>query len=172
MRTYLLLLTPSYLLILLGNYFLGTNKIIEAHKNGFNGGMCGACQSCFESICNSRSGFDFYYLFFGFLLFAFVVGFINAFEDRKLSTSLLIVALSSIGYLISTELIIQIFDIPVLYTHFMEGRQSLDAFFTISGFFVIVSLFFSVVAGLAGNVAGFPALLIRRKLLKNGRLFQ
>jgi len=39
-------------------YFLGTNRIIGAHQNQFGGWSCGACQSCIQPICDSKSGFD------------------------------------------------------------------------------------------------------------------
>lgn len=163
-----ILIIFTYLLILVANYFLGTNDIIDAHQNQFRGGMCGACQSCFEPICNSKSGFDINYLYFSLLFFTLIVGFINVIFDKSLSFSLLIVIASALGYFIVTEMIIKTFNIAVLYTSFTEGRQSLlpSAFSTVNIEFNIPPLFFSIITSLVGNIIGFPFLLAKKKFVK------
>jgi len=93
---------------------------------------------------------------------------INVILDKKLLNSLLIVFTSAIFYLVFTEIIIKIFGIPVLYTHFQEGRQSLSfsAFSKFNIGYNIFPLFFSIISGLTGNIIGFTFLIIRKKLFK------
>jgi len=161
-----LLIIFIYLLILIGNYFLGTNRIINAHQIR----SCEVCQSCIQSIqpiCNSKSGFDIYYLYLGLLVFTFIIGFINVILDKKLVTSILIVLISAISYLVITEIIIKIFAIPVLYTHFQEGYQwlSFGAFSELIELNIFL-LFFSVISSLIGNIIGLPFLLVKRRFFK------
>lgn len=158
----------TYFLIIILNYYFGTQHILDAHQNQFRGGMCGACQSCIEPICNSQFGFDFYYLYLSLLLFTFVIGFINVVFDKKLFTSIKITLICALSYLILTEIVIQIFSIPVLYTQFQEGRQSLhtSAFSRFNIGFNIFPLFFSIISGFVGNLIGFPFLLVRKRLIR------
>lgn len=170
---FFLIIILTYLLIIIGNYFLGTKSIINAHQNQFGGGICGASQTYFESLCSATSGFDFYYLYLSLLLFTFIVGFINVIFDKKLSSSLLIVFVSTLGYLVITEIIIKIFSIPVLFTSPLEGRQSfsLSAFYGVNTQSILLLLIFSIISSiissLAGNIIGFPFLLLIKKTFKN-----
>jgi len=160
---------PVYILILFVNYIFGTNKIIDAHEHQFRGGMCGSCESCNEPACDSKSGFDIYYLYFSLLLFSFVVGATNTISDKSLLFSTVVSFISAIVYLVLTELIIKLFAIPVLYTHFQEGRQSLltSAFSRFSIIYNIFPLFLSVISSFVGNIIGFPFLVLVKKVSGN-----
>ena len=156
-----------YLSILIANFSLGTIRIFDARQNNFRGGACGECQTCVQPICDSQFGFDIYYLYFSFLLFTFIIGFVNVIFDKNLPTSVLIAFIYAIAYLVLTEILIKIFSVPVLYTHFQEGRQSLStsAFSQLNIGYNIFPLFLSVISGFAGNIIGFPFLVIRKRLL-------
>ncbi len=165
-----LILILVYLLILTVNFFLGTQRIIKAHEHHFNGGACAYgfladCESCSTQKCNSYWGFDVNYLYFGLFIFTFITGFINVILDKSLMESMAVIFLAGVFYLVVTEIIVRLFGIAVLYTNFMELRQSLvaSAFLAVNPEFNLMPLLFSQITGFGGNALGFPLLFLKRK---------
>lgn len=162
-----------YIALLFYNYILGTSSIIDAHNHQFRGGPCGGCESwydsfCDENLCNKKSGFDQYYLWGSLPALGFMVGFFIVFINETLVFSLLMVLLISGGFMLLVEVLSRIFGIPVLFTNFMEGIQSLFLGpFSRYGLFSFLLIFSSVFASLFGNIVAFLLRALAGKLLKS-----
>ncbi|EKD95549.1 MAG: hypothetical protein ACD_24C00453G0001 [uncultured bacterium] len=161
-----------FLFALLSNYYLGSRNIQNAANDNFNGGICYACQSCKDvyEICQKRFGFDIYNLIYSLIPISFVIAlFNNIYLKSNLYRTIKQSILLGMIWLISIEIIVRIFQIPVLYTHFLEGRQSLHyQFFTLfPEFIVIFSIFQSIISGVFGYFVGsITKHFILRKVVK------
>lgn len=167
MKKYFLFISISTVILLSINYFLGSQNIIAAHKAQFRGGMCGACESCIarEPICSKKFGFDFYYLLTSTLGLSFMLGVINVLFNRNLAQSLSINLLGVSSFIIATDIIVRVFSIPVLFTSFQEGRQSLGYHFLFQASiqFLILFSIFCIIPGMVGNIVGYPIFLLINK---------
>lgn len=149
---FVFLISTACLLII--NYLLGTQSIIDSHKTQFNGGICGACETCVyrmkELACDKYAGFDFWILSFSLIIFSFILGLSSILSGKNLKQSFLAAILGTISFIILIEIIVRFFKIPVLYTSPLEGKQALAYVYNrdilLLGFF----LFFSAVSGLLG----------------------
>ncbi len=104
-------------------------------------------------LCDKKVGFDTYTLFFSLPLIAGVIGLLSRYNPPKVILTTLI---TLIIWILTIELISHLLVLPVLYTHFMEGRQSLS----LSGYFgfreaagvMLIALIISLLCSYIGNI--------------------
>ncbi len=157
--------------LLIFNYIIGAEKIIDAAANEFRGGSCGACFSCsLREICSKRYGFDLYLLALTPFFLASLVSFFGTIIlDNNLISNLKLSFVICFFWVAILESLIGIFQTPVLSTSFLEGRQELKYSFLLSHIcwqqLVIISIGIFLSSTISYFFAGFIKTL-RKKLFK------
>ena len=159
-----LLLFTAFLLMI--NYNLGSQSIKQAQLQQFGNNPCESCTTCGKqpSTCKEeQQGFDNWYLLGSFYIQIFTVSMILSARGSNLIKGLNVSSITGIGFLLLTEAIVRLFQIPVLHTGFPEGWQflyyrflsfdSINSFKDIIMFLIIVFTTVSIV-GLIGYVVG------------------
>jgi len=114
-----------------------------------------------------KYGFDIYLLIFSLIPVSFLAFLINGMNIKKsLFQSLHVSIIYVLVWLATVEIITSLFKVPVLYTHFMEGRQSLHYKFVplFPEVILIVSFAVAVFSGFAGFIVSkiFEKILYRK----------